>query len=128
VTIVLKTVLPTVLLMSSLAGCLAHERDPHADAATSDTDPSGACLAQLIETASSRSPGNPAYSFSACTYHGATVYYSPPQCCDQFSVLIDPSCNPICAPDGGFTGRGDGRCDDFDGATCRVVWTDPRAR
>jgi hypothetical protein len=49
------------------------------------------------------------------TYKGQTVYFFPvPGCCDQSSVLYNEDCNPICAPDGGFSGGGDGKCPDFD--------------
>lgn len=90
-------------------------------------DASSDCLAQLIAQAESASIGNPPRSFSTCTYRGHTAYYAPPQCCDQYSALIDPAtCQAICAPDGGFTGAGDGRCPDFDSSSCTVAWTDPR--
>ena len=34
-------------------------------------------------------------------------------CCDIPSVLYDTAGTVVCAPDGGFTGRGDGRCPAF---------------
>jgi len=34
-------------------------------------------------------------------------------CCDIPSVLYDTAGTVVCAPDGGFIGRGDGRCPDF---------------
>lgn len=64
-------------------------------------------------------------------YRGEAVYYvpvSPTLCCDIASRLYDSRGVLICAPDGGFTGRGDGKCADFamrrSGRT--VVWSDPR--
>jgi hypothetical protein len=84
------------------------------------------CAQDLITMSSAAPPGNPARSVYQCTYRGATAYYVPPQCCDQFSVLFDASCTTICAPDGGITGSGDGRCTDFDMATCTLLWEDPR--
>lgn len=52
-------------------------------------------LAQVIQKYSYR--GRPAYLFT-----------SP--CCDRFNYLYDVEGRVLCAPSGGFTGRGDGRC------------------
>jgi len=46
-------------------------------------------------------------------YQGRVVYYVAPRCCDIPSVLYDSAGTVVCAPDGGFTGGGDGRCPDF---------------
>lgn len=74
--------------------------------------------------------GNPPQSIYRYQYKGGTVYYVPPQCCDQFSTLYDSQGRKICAPDGGLSGTGDGRCNDF--FTLRtdevLVWRDTRTR
>ncbi len=74
--------------------------------------------------------GNPPQSIWRYDYNGRTVYYVPPQCCDQFSTLYDANGNEICAPDGGITGRGDGRCLDFfqERKNERFIWMDSRTR
>jgi hypothetical protein len=87
-----------------------------------------ACVQTLITTAASQPVGNPPHSIYRCMYRGATVYYLPPQCCDQFSSLISSDCELICSPDGGFTGGGDGRCTDFTRASCTLLWQDDRTR
>jgi len=49
-------------------------------------------------------------------YLGETVFYfptTPGDCCDTFSRLYDVDGNLICYPDGGITGKGDGRCPGF---------------
>ncbi len=46
-------------------------------------------------------------------YQGTFYYYLPPRCCDIPGALFDSEGKVMCAPDGGFTGRGDGRCPDF---------------
>jgi hypothetical protein len=46
-------------------------------------------------------------------YKGEPVYYVPPGGDDIASVLYDAKGNLVCSPDGGLTGRGDGKCPDF---------------
>jgi hypothetical protein len=57
-------------------------------------------------------------------YKGTDVYYIPADCCDQLNPLYDEFGNKICSPDGGFTGKGDGRCPDFDRASQSptIIW------
>lgn len=72
--------------------------------------------------------GNPPQSIWQYEYKSMIVYYIPPQCCDQFSVLYDKDGNIICAPDGGFTGTGDGRCANFfsERKNEKLIWKDKR--
>ncbi len=42
-----------------------------------------------------------------------TVYYVIASCCDNFNLLLDENGKKLCSPDGGFTGRGDGKCPNF---------------
>jgi hypothetical protein len=74
--------------------------------------------------------GNPPQSIWKYDYKGETVYYVPPQCCDQYSTLYDAKGKVICAPDGGFTGTGDGRCRDFfqERKNGVLIWRDSRTR
>ena len=62
-------------------------------------------------------------------YRGQWVYYVPPGCCDTPGAVYDAAGTLLCAPDGGFTGTGDGRCPDF--VTARQqgqrIWPDRRA-
>jgi hypothetical protein len=87
-----------------------------------------ACIDQLISAARAAPVGNPPVGYYQCTYRGQPVYYTPPQCCDQFSKLFAADCTLICAPDGGLSGGGDGRCPDFDWNTCTLLWQDTRTR
>jgi hypothetical protein len=82
----------------------------------------------LIAGFQSEPVGNPPRSIYRYVYHGETVYYVPAQCCDQFSALYDGDGNVLCAPDGGITGMGDGRCPDFLSARTNevLVWSDSR--
>jgi hypothetical protein len=83
---------------------------------------------RLIADFQSKPVGNPPESIYRYDYNGAVVYYVPPQCCDQYSTLYDSNGQVLCAPDGGFTGRGDGRCPDFrQGAKNeQLIWKDNR--
>lgn len=83
---------------------------------------------QLIVQFENDPVGNPPRSIWKYQYGGRTVYYFPAQCCDQFSVLCDSTGAVLCAPDGGFTGGGDGRCPDFFQQRTNevLVWMDPR--
>jgi len=57
-----------------------------------------------------------------------TYYYFTSNCCDQFNYLFDSNCNEVCAPDGGFTGDGDGNCPEFIGTIEKtLIWQDDRS-
>jgi hypothetical protein len=62
-------------------------------------------------------------------YQGRLVYYVSPRCCDQYSLLYDSTGTTLCAPDGGITGRGDGRCPDFivQRSDEKILWRRPPA-
>ena len=46
-------------------------------------------------------------------YKGKKVYYVVMPCCDFFNEVYDESCKYLGAPDGGFSGQGDGKLPDF---------------
>lgn len=83
---------------------------------------------RMITDFQSKPVGNPPQSIYRYDYNGKTVYYVPPQCCDQYSTLYDANGNAICAPDGGLTGKGDGRCSDFSQVAKNktLIWQDER--
>lgn len=85
-------------------------------------------LGKLITKFQNEPLGNPPQSIWQYKYLGRKVYYVPPQCCDQYSILYDESGKIICAPDGGITGSGDDRCTDFfDKRTDeKLIWKDER--
>ncbi|MFA7274296.1 MAG: hypothetical protein WC044_10520 [Crocinitomicaceae bacterium] len=56
------------------------------------------------------------------TNQGTEVYLVYPGCCDQFEVLYDSGCNYICAPSGGFTGKGDGKCNNLELQNKTLIW------
>ena len=44
-------------------------------------------------------------------YADQPVYLIPSPCCDKYDYLYDSRGAILCAPSGGFAGRGDGSCD-----------------
>ncbi|MHB8905889.1 MAG: DUF6970 domain-containing protein [Melioribacteraceae bacterium] len=85
---------------------------------------------KLIAEFKSQPVGNPPQSIWRYEYKGKIVYYIPPQCCDQFSKLYDENGNILGAPDGGFSGEGDGRFTDFftERKNEKLIWKDDRQR
>lgn len=45
-------------------------------------------------------------------------------CCDKYNVVYDSVCNILGYPDGGITGRGDGKMQDFEKKATdkKVIW------
>ncbi|MEM8902013.1 MAG: hypothetical protein AAGC85_28150 [Bacteroidota bacterium] len=59
-------------------------------------------------------------------YEGESVFKFKGGCCDQFEFVYSNQCEYICAPSGGFTGLGDGRCPNFSEEATHeeLVWED----
>ena len=107
----------TLLLSIILVGC---SRTP------SNNNPGW--VNDLVSTFQKDPVGNPPQSIWQYEFKGQTVYYVPAQCCDQFSTLYSAAGDVICAPDGGLTGHGDGRCPDFMQVRGneKLIWQDSR--
>ncbi len=71
---------------------------------------------------------NPPGAIVRYMYKGEAVYSVPSPCCDQFGYVYSASRVRICAPSGGITGRGDGRCPDFSSTAtdATVIWRETR--
>ncbi len=84
----------------------------------------------LIDEFAAAPVGDPPQSIWQYQYKGNTVYFVPPQCCDQYSELYDDTGIIIAHPDGGIAGNGDGRCPDFfkERSAEVLVWKDHRTR
>lgn len=87
-----------------------------------------ACVKDKVAYYKNNPAQNPPAQVWEYQYQGQTVYYLPPICCDQFGELYDQHCNLICYPDGGITGRGDGKCEDFFATrqNGKLIWEDKR--
>lgn len=88
------------------------------------------CIQSKINDISAQSVWNPPARISKYFYGNQITYLFSANCCDQFNSLYDESCNHICAPSGGFTGRGDMKCTDFNenAKFMGQVWVDSRPR
>ena len=86
------------------------------------------CILQKIEEIKQQPRYNPPAEVNEYEYQGKKTYLFTSDCCDQYIMLYDGSCQYICAPGGGYTGRGDEKCKDFyeTAKHIRLIWKDPR--
>ena len=101
---------------------------PDAPVAQFDTTARPGWLRAKIDAHLAEKKQNPPIQIFRYRYKDAVVYYETSPCCDQFTNLYDQKGKLICHPDGGFTGRGDGNCADFNKNKTeeKLVWQDPR--
>ena len=117
----MKTLLSLLLLCALFPGRCSNAVSP-------DANP--IWVEKMIAEFKAAPVGNPPQSIWRYDYHRSTVYYVPPQCCDQYSELYNAEGVLLGAPDGGITGTGDGRITDFFTARTNehLVWQDTRKR
>lgn len=85
------------------------------------------CIKTKIEQLKNAEVQNPPAQVWEWNVDGASYYYITADCCDQYNLLYDSNCNIICAPDGGITGNGDGKCPTFNGTVQKtLIWEDFR--
>lgn len=84
------------------------------------------CIKTKMEELQNKPVQNPPASVWEFKYQSKKVYYIPADCCDRFNPLYDGKCNIICHPDGGITGKGDGKCTDFLRKNEKLIWKDDR--
>lgn len=85
------------------------------------------CIEQKINELNNTGVYNPPAQVWEWKVDGKTYYYFTSNCCDQYNILYDVDCNIVCAPDGGFTGNGDGNCPEFKGEIVKtLIWADTR--
>lgn len=87
-----------------------------------------ACIQNRIDSIKKEPKWNPPAEVNEYLYNGKAVYLFSSPCCDFYNTLYGSDCNYICAPSGGFSGNGDGKCMDFKSAAkhVRLVWKDDR--
>lgn len=113
-----QSYIPTLLCtFSILIGCKTSDQ----------TQKLPACITSRIETLKTQAVQNPPAEIWQWEAKGNIYFYFNAACCDQFNYLYDANCDVVCAPSGGFTGKGDGKCPDFGPDTKRtLIWKDER--
>ncbi len=93
---------------------------------TANTIPS--CIQARIEEIKKQPRWNPPATIEEYSYEGKRVFLFSSPCCDRYNEAYDENCNYVCAPSGGYTGKGDRKCEDFkeNAKLIRVVWKDDR--
>ena len=93
-----------------------------------DTIPS--CIQARIAEIKKQPRWNPPAQVEEYRFEGKRVFLFSSNCCDQYNVIYDKNCAYICAPSGGITGKGDGKCADFLSAAQKIklIWKDDRSR
>ncbi len=86
------------------------------------------CIVELIAVYRNQPKENPPRKIYQYSYKGSKVYYITAPCCDQFTDLLDNNCKIMGHPDGGITGKGDGKLADFNAEKKdeKLVWEDKR--
>jgi hypothetical protein len=87
-----------------------------------------ACIEQKIKEIKAQPRWNPPAEVSEYLYENKTVYLFSSNCCDQYNMVYDRGCNVVCAPSGGYTGKGDMKCEDFfaKAKLIKLIWKDER--
>lgn len=95
---------------------------------TYPSDGQAAWIDQLIKQFENEPIGNPPLSIWRYEYNNQMVCFVPAHSCDIPGSVYDANGNIICAPDGGITGEGDGRCIDFFSQRTneQLIWKDLR--
>ena len=82
------------------------------------------CMVSIIEEMQKDPKANQPQSVTQYSYKGNAVFYIASGCCDQYNPVYSSDCVYLGAPDGGITGKGDGKLTDFaaNATEAKVVW------
>ena len=100
-----------------LFGCVANKN-------VKVTNQIPSCLRSKVDSMSANASIGAPQSITRYSFHGKTVYYLKLAFCDKYNIVYDSACNLLGFPDGGFTGRGDGKMVDFhrEETDGKIVW------
>jgi len=84
------------------------------------------CVQDLVDSLATNPVFTPPARIEEWVVGDQTYIYTTSNCCDQFNFLLNLECEVICAPDGGFSGMGDGNCPDLTDAVKTLIWEDDR--
>lgn len=94
---------------------------------TTATNDIPTCIETKIQDLKNESVQNPPAKVWKWEVDGQTYFYITSDCCDQYNYLYTSNCEIVCAPDGGLTGEGDGKCPSFTNEIVKtLVWEDTR--
>ncbi|GAB3542081.1 hypothetical protein GCM10027443_42350 [Pontibacter brevis] len=115
--------------VTTMAGCKPGVSPMIPEAATANAQ-GAPWLNQMIQQMQEDETANPPAKIYRYTYRDQEVYYVTGRCCDIPGKVYDMYGNIICEPDGGITGKGDGRCPDFfeQRKDETLIWEDKRER
>lgn len=87
-----------------------------------------ACIRHKIDSFKIAQPQEKPQRVVEYQYKGKKVYYIAMHCCDFFNPVYDDECTLLGAPDGGFTGRGDGKLPGFfdEVSKEKLIWDTPK--
>ena len=86
------------------------------------------CIEQKIRKLYNSKVQNPPAKVYKWEVDEQVYYLFTADCCDQYSYLYDDECNVVCAPSGGFSGSGDGKCPEWQGDKVEtLIWEDDRS-
>ena len=119
----------TVLIIFSLlyiTACNRKQAGATTSAENERMDSLPPCVEELIKPRNKQSLDKTPVKVDEYLYNNKKVYLLTAPCCDQYNLLYSDSCTYVCAPTGGFTGSGDGRCKDFSANAkfIKQVWKD----
>ncbi|MFZ1451450.1 MAG: hypothetical protein WAT20_02040 [Ferruginibacter sp.] len=82
------------------------------------------CIKNKIDSFKLKEPHERPQRVLEYIYKTKKVYLVVLPCCDFFNEVYDDTCNYLGAPDGGFTGKGDGKIPDFfeEAKNEKLVW------
>ncbi len=131
----MKKIFTTFILVAILIACQRKTNTATTEPSPSTVDGTPAsstpiCIQQKIDSLKQLPVSNPPSQVDEYDYNGEKVYGFSLGCCDMFYAVYNGNCNYICSPSGGFTGRGDGLCKDFNekAKLVRIVWKDERKK
>lgn len=109
-----KPFIPIILIIVLFSACTSENLPPEASQ----------CMEDKINALKRKAAPEPKQLWR-WTIDNKIYYHVISDCCDFYNYLYDSSCNLVCAPDGGFSGAGDGQCPPFEGSIEKVLlWQD----
>lgn len=119
--------IPGLLILSCSSVKQNQAGDPKDSLASKTINESGpwpACIKKKIDSFKLMPKHEQPQKVVEYLYKGKKVYYVEMPCCDFFNEVYDSNCILLGAPDGGITGKGDGKLPDFHQAATheKLVW------